>query len=118
MLTFVSHICTLDGQHIIALWYIEYMLFSFSKLSFAKVPVDLSNKTSIIIKLNSKLKTTTIHVSMKHLYTPAYTPGWVIPMTVTPWVLLIMGFMCLTSYYVVVICSRRRNKGTLKKVNL
>ena len=114
VLTLVLHIYTLDG---IALWYIEYMLFSFSKLSFAKVPVDLSNKTSIIVnsKLNSKSKTTTIHVSMKHLYTPA---GWVIPMTVTQWALLIMGFTCLTSYYGVVICRRRRNKGTSKKVNL
>ena len=51
---------------------------------------------------------------MKHLYTLTDTPGWVIPMTVTPWVLLITG---LTAY-AVVIYIRKKNKSILKKVNL
>ena len=51
---------------------------------------------------------------MKHLYTLTDTPGWVIPMTVTPWLLLIIG---LTAY-AVVICIRRKNKAILRKVNV
>ena len=49
---------------------------------------------------------------MKHLYTPADTPGWVIPMTGTPWVLLMMGFMCLTTCSAVIVYSRWRNCTT------
>ena len=51
---------------------------------------------------------------MKLLYTPPDTPGWVIPMTVTPWVLLMMGFMCLTTCRAVIIYSRWRNCASTK----
>ena len=38
-------------------------------------------------------------------------------MTVTPWVLLTMGFLCLTAC-TVVICSRGKNKGKSKNIHL
>ena len=52
---------------------------------------------------------------MKHLYTLTDTPGWVIPMTVTPWVLLIIG---LTAYVCCCYMHQKKNKGILRKVNV